>query len=174
MKRTYASDYGPDMVVHTYCLQDEPYATFATMVTYIDNYVGEIVAELKELGIYDNTIIMFASDNGPHQEGGHNPDFFNSTGGLRGYKRDLYDGGVRTPFIVSWLGKVEAASESNHVSAFWDLVPTVADIVDAEVETTDGLSFLPTLLQKKRQKEHDFLYWEFANKGGRIAVRMGD
>lgn len=174
VKTTYASDYGPDIVTKHYCLQDEPYATFATMVTYMDNYVGEIVAKLKEEGIYDNTIIMFASDNGPHQEGGHNPDFFKSAGDLRGYKRDLYDGGIRTPFIVSWPGKVEAGSISDHVSAFWDVLPTVADIVDARVQTTDGISFLPTLLQKGQQAEHDYLYWEFANKGGRQAVRIGD
>lgn len=174
VKTTYASDYGPDIVTHHYCLQDEPYATFATMVTYMDNYVGEIVAKLKELGIYDNTIIMFASDNGPHQEGGHNPDFFNSTGLYRGHKRDLYDGGIRTPFIVTWPGKVEAGSTTDLVSAFWDFVPTVADIVDAKVKSTDGISYLPTLLQKGKQAQHDYLYWEFANKGGRVAVRMGD
>ena len=173
-KTTYASNYGPNLVKHEYCIQDEPYATFATMVTYMDNYVGEIVAKLKELGIYDNTIIMFASDNGPHQEGGHNPDFFNSTGVYRGHKRDLYDGGIRTPFIVTWPGKIKAGSTTDLVSAFWDFVPTVADIVDAKVKNTDGISYLPTLLQKGKQAQHDYLYWEFANKGGRVAVRMGD
>lgn len=170
----YMSDYGPDMIPKKYCSQDEPYATFATMVTYIDNYVGEIVAELKSLGVYDNTIIMFASDNGPHQEGGHNPDFFNSTGDCRGYKRDLYDGGIRTPFIVSWKGKVAEGSSSDHISAFWDVLPTIADIVDAKTDATDGISFLPTLLGQKKQKQHEYLYWEFANKGGKVAVRIGD
>lgn len=170
----YISDYGPDIIPKQYCPQDEPYATFATMVAYIDNYVGEIVEELKKQGIYDNTIIMFASDNGPHQEGGHNPDYFESYGAVRGYKRDLYDGGIRTPFIVTWPGKVEAGSVSDHVSAFWDVLPTVAEVVGGELETTDGISFLPTLLQQGKQKEHEYLYWEFANKGGRVAVRMGD
>ncbi|MRT91994.1 arylsulfatase [Ancylomarina sp. 16SWW S1-10-2] len=169
-----ASDYGPNIIKKKYCSQKAPYATFATMITRLDAYVGQIVAKLEELGIADNTIIMFASDNGPHTEGGANPEFFNSAGGLRGVKRDLYEGGVRTPFIVVWPNKVKAGSVSDHVSAFWDVLPTCEAIVGVKSTSTDGISFLPELLGEPNQKEHDYLYWEFAHKGGRQAVRMGN
>ena len=130
-------------------------------------------AKLKELGLEKNTIIIFASDNGPHLEAGADPDFFNSNGDLRGYKRDMYEGGIRTPMIVRWPGKVKAGSKSDLTSAFWDILPTFAEITGAEIpENTDGISFLPELLGKK-QKEHEFLYWEFHEQGGKMAVRMG-
>jgi arylsulfatase A len=115
---------------------------------------------------------MFASDNGPHLEAGADPDYFNSNGELRGYKRDMYEGGIRTPMIVRWPGKVRAGSENSHISAFWDILPTFSEISGAEIpEGTDGLSFLPSLLGKK-QKQHDFLYWEFHEQGGKMAVRI--
>ncbi|GAA3615269.1 arylsulfatase [Flavivirga amylovorans] len=168
------SDYGPDLEVSGYCSQETPLAVFASMVSRIDNYVGEIVAKVKALGIEDNTIIMFTSDNGPHVEGGAEPEFFDSTGGLRGVKRDLYEGGIRAPFIVSWPGTIKAAQTSDHISAFWDVMPTVADITGAETPTSsDGISFLPTLLAENNQKQHDYLYWEFNNRGGRKAIRQG-
>ena len=172
---SYASDYGPDIITKRYCSQAAPYATFAAMITRMDVYVGQIAAKLEKLGIADNTIVMFASDNGPHEEGGANPAFFNSGGGLRGVKRDLYEGGVRTPFIVVWPEVVKAGSSSNHVSAFWDVLPTCADIVNENVTSQiDGISFLPELLGKGEQKKHEYLYWELNVKGGRKAIRMGD
>jgi arylsulfatase A-like enzyme len=125
------------------------------------------------LGIADNTIIIFSSDNGAHAEGGADPKYFNSTGGLRGIKRDLYEGGIRIPMIVKWPGKIEAGRVSKHISAFWDLLPTVADIVGVSApDSIDGISFLPELLGQEQQK-HSLLYWEFYEKNGRQAVRKG-
>ncbi len=156
-----------------YCSQPEPRTTFAAMVSLLDKQVGEILTKLEALGISDNTIIMFASDNGPHQEGGADPEFFNSSGGLRGIKRDLYEGGIRTPMIVKWANTIHPGSKSNHVSAFWDIMPTLADIANvATPENIDGISFLPELMGKK-QKIHDYLYWEFHEQGGKQAVRKG-
>ena len=103
-----------------YCSQFYPHATFAAMVTRLDVYVGQIIQKLKEKGLYDNTIIIFSSDNGPHQEGGADPDFFNSNGILRGYKRDVYEGGIRVPMIVSWPGHVAAGTETDFICSFWD------------------------------------------------------
>ena len=163
------ANYGPDMVIGMYCSQEHPHATFAAMVHRIDTYVGQIVSTLEELGIAENTILMFTSDNGPHQEGGADPGFFNSSGGLRGVKRDLYEGGVRVPFIVSWPGTVEGGEVSDHISAFWDVLPTVAEVAGFELEETDGISFLPTLLQQD-QSAHRFLYWEFHERGGKQAL----
>lgn len=102
------------------------------MMQIIDKQVGDLVAYLEKEGLADNTIIMFASDNGPHQEGGHKVDFFDSNANLRGKKRDMWDGGIRTPFIVKWPGKVKAGSTSNHLSAFWDVLPTFCDIAKVE------------------------------------------
>ena len=102
------------------------------MVELLDEQVGEIVAKVKALGLEDNTLIIFTSDNGPHKEGGADPDFFDSNGILRGYKRDLYEGGIRVPMIARWPGKIKAGSTSDHVSAFWDVMPTVADLVGAK------------------------------------------
>lgn len=170
----YASDYGPNIIKQKYCTQAMPFAAFASMVDRMDVYVGQIMAKVEELGIADNTIIMFTSDNGPHNAGGANPEYFNSAGGLKGIKRDLYEGGIRAPFIVSWPGKIKSRSVSKHVSAFWDVMPTIADLVGLETPVqSDGVSFLPTLLNQNNQKEHKYLYWEFNHKGGRQAVRMG-
>jgi arylsulfatase A-like enzyme len=108
-------------------------------------------------------------------EGGGDPDYFKSNGGLKGHKRDLYEGGIRIPFIVKWQGKIKPGSVSNHVSAFWDIMPTLAEITGAKPpENIDGISFLPSLLGKKHQKEHDYLYWEFHEQGGKMAVRQGN
>jgi arylsulfatase A-like enzyme len=163
------ADYGPDMKIAMYCSQDNPYATFAAMVSRIDQYVGEIVQEVMELGISGNTIIFFSSDNGPHQEGGANPQFFNSSGNLRGVKRDLYEGGLRVPMIVSWPGTIEKGRISDHVSAFWDVVPTVMELNGLDYDGSDGISFLPELLGEE-QKKHNNLYWEFHEMGGRQAI----
>lgn len=159
----------------SYGTQMETHAAFAAMVTLLDQQVGEIVARLKELGLDKNTIIMFSSDNGPHLEGGADPDYFNSNGPFKGYKRDLYEGGIREPMIVSWQGKIAAGSKSDLISAFWDVMPTLADIVGTKTpDNIDGISFLPTLLGKSGQKIHESMYWEFHENNGRQAVREGD
>ena len=154
--------------------QPEPRAAFAAMVELLDNYVGDIMAELEAQGIADNTLVIFSSDNGPHVEGGHDPKYFNSNGDYRGFKRDLYDGGTRVPMIASWPGKIKAGTTSDLLSAFWDFMPTMADVTGQPLEVpTDGISMLPTLLGTPGQKQHKFLYWEFAERGGRVAIRMG-
>ena len=152
-----------------------PIAAFAGMVTRLDSSVGQLFALLKELKIDDNTLVMFTSDNGPHREGGHDPNFFNSNGPLKGLKRDLYEGGIRVPFIARWPGQVKAGSTTALPSAFWDFMPTCADIAGIESpKGIDGLSYLPTLLgQDDKQKKHEYLYWEFFEGGGKDAVRMG-
>jgi arylsulfatase A-like enzyme len=156
-----------------------PHAAYAAMVTYLDDQVGEIVAKLKELGLYENTIIMFTSDNGPTYVGGADSEFFDSAKPFRSeYGRGkgfTYEGGIRVPLIVSWEGKIAPRSSSDLVSAFWDVLPTLADITGTNVPSgTDGISFLPELLSEGNQQQHEFLYWEFPSYGGQQAVRMGD
>ena len=162
---------------------DEPYSgrdwpqnekNFAAMVTRLDTDIGRLMARLKELGLDDDTFVFFTSDNGPHHEGGHDPDFFDSSGPLRGIKRDLYEGGIRVPMIVRRPGVVPAGATSDHVWAFWDFLPTAADIAGAETpEGLDGLSVLPALGGEKAP-EHKYLYWEYHERGDARAVRMGD
>ncbi len=149
---------------------------FASTIRIIDNSVAEIEAKLKELGIADNTIVVFVSDNGPHNEGGHVSKYFDSNGIYRGDKRDLYEGGIRVPLIVKWPAKIKAGSVANNPVASWDFLATFADIVKAAVpKDTDGISFLPTLLGKTtEQKQHEYLYWAFYELGGRQAIRVGD
>jgi len=167
-------DSGPNFRLGPYGSQPESHAAFAAMVTQLDNYVGEITAKLKKLGLEKNTIVMFTSDNGPHLEGGADPDYFDSNGPLKGYKRDVYEGGIRVPFIVKWPGMVQKGSGSDHISAFWDVLPTLAEVAGADtILNTDGISFLPELLGKE-QKQHEYLYWEFHEQGGRVALRMGN
>jgi arylsulfatase A-like enzyme len=168
------ADYGPDLIIYKYTSQAEPRRAFASMNVRVDAYVGQIINKLKELGIADNTVVLFSSDNGPHEEGGADPDFFNSNGPLKGYKRDLYEGGIRAPFIAYWPGMIKPGV-SEHISAFWDVMPTCADIAGIKLTNeTDGISFLPELLGEEGQKQHEYLYWEFHEKGGRLAVRMGN
>ncbi|HEY1049108.1 MAG TPA: arylsulfatase [Prosthecobacter sp.] len=144
---------------------------FAQFIRFLDNEVGRVVARLKELGLAENTLVMFSSDNGPHQEGGHQSDFFNSNGDFKGIKRDMTDGGIRVPLIANWPGKIKAGSVSEHVSGFQDLLPTVAELSGAKLAAeTDGLSLAPTLLGKDGQKEHSHLYWAFNEQGGKVAV----
>ena len=158
-----------------YGSQQYTHAAFAAMVSILDKQVGEICATLDSLGIADNTIVIFTSDNGPHQEGGADPDFFNSNGELRGYKRDLYEGGIRVPLIVKWNGIVSENTKSNHISAFWDFLPTMADVLGVQLpENVDGISYLPEMTGCGEQKKHDYLYWEFHENNGRQAVRQGD
>jgi arylsulfatase A-like enzyme len=154
-----------------YASQDYPKAAYAAMVTRLDKYVGEIVTELKRQGIDENTLIIFTSDNGPHKEGGNDPDFFDSNGMYRGYKRDLYEGGIRVPTIVSWQGHIPAGTETDFAFAFWDYLSTFAELLDRKIPVkTDGISVLPTLLGQKEQKAHDFFYFEFHELNGRQAV----
>lgn len=158
-----------------YGSQPEPKAAFASMVNLLDDQVGEIVAKVNELGLSEDTIILFSSDNGPHLEGGADPDYFNSNGDYRGYKRDLYEGGIRVPMIASWPGKNKAGSTSNHVSAFWDFLPMMCEIAGTKPPSDiDGISYLPILIGKGEQEQHPYLYWEFHERGGRQAVRLGD
>lgn len=155
-----------------YAKCDEPKATFAGMVSRLDWEIGEIIGKLDKLGIADNTLVIFSSDNGPHSAGGNKAEWFNSNGDLRGEKRDLYEGGVRVPMIATWPGKIAAGSETDHLSAFWDVMPTLCELVGLNPPSDiDGISFLPTLLgQSERQQQHKYLYWEFYEKGGRRAA----
>lgn len=121
-------DSGPGFRRGGYCSQPQPRATFAAMVARLDRYVGELVARLRERGLADNTLIIFASDNGPHLEGGSDPDFFDSNGPLRGYKRDLYEGGIRVPMIAAWPGRIAPGRTTDHICAFWDLPATLAEL----------------------------------------------
>ncbi|WP_423129994.1 arylsulfatase [Gaoshiqia sp. Z1-71] len=158
-----------------YGTQPESHAAFAAMVSLLDKQVGEIFDKLKELGLDKNTLVIFTSDNGPHLEGGADPDYFDSNGPLRGYKRDVYEGGIRVPMIAWWPGKIKEGSVSDHISAFWDMWPTLAGLTGNEVpKEVDGISFLPTLLSQEGQQKHDYLYWEFHENGGRQAVRKDD
>jgi arylsulfatase A len=174
-EKTYqGTDEGENYRMGPYGSQTDCHAAFAGMVTLLDKQVGEIVTKLEELGISDNTLIVFTSDNGPHQEGGADPDYFNSNGIYKGYKRDLYEGGIHVPMIAKWPGAIDAGSSTTHISAFWDVMPTFADIIDQDLTLPiDGISFLPTLTGGLEQKQHEYLYWEFHEKGGRIAVRKG-
>ena len=169
-----AAAYGPDMAIPAYCPQEHPKAHFAAMVTRLDRQVGEVVALLEEEGLAENTLIFFASDNGPHYEGGAHPDNFNSNHIYRGGKRDLYEGGIRTPMLAYWPGTVEKGTKTAHISAFWDIMPTLAKLAGAPLpDGIDGISFVPTLLGEGEQEEHEYLYWEFHAMGGRQAVRQG-
>ncbi|MCX5637924.1 MAG: arylsulfatase, partial [Planctomycetota bacterium] len=153
-----------------------PQKGHAAMITRMDGDIGKLMAKLKKLGLDENTLVMFSSDNGPHKEGGGDPAFNKSSGPLRGYKRDLYEGGIRVPMLARWPSKIKAGSVSNHVSAFWDFLPTCCELAGVNTpETIDGISILPTLLgQPDKQKKHEFLYWEFHEQGKKQAVRMGD
>ncbi len=146
---------------------------YAQMVSILDSDVGAILRKLKDLNLDENTLVIFASDNGTHAEGGNDPEFLNSNGALRGIKRDLYDGGIKTPMIAYWPNKIKAGQVSDHISAFWDFMPTVCDVVDIETpEGLDGISYLPELLGKEQPK-HEYLYWEFHERDGKQAIRKG-
>lgn len=169
-------DEGKGLRLGRYQSQEEPHTAFAAMVSIFDRQVGEVIAKLEELGIAENTLVIVTSDNGPHKEGGADPDFFDSNGEFRGYKRDLYEGGIRVPTFAYWPNTIEAGVRSDHISAFWDIMPTIADLADIEIPVEiDGISMAPTLLgNPEEQEEHPYLYWEFHDKGGRQAVRMGN
>jgi len=161
----------------------EPYANkdwptqekaFAAMVTRMDRDIGRLMTTLQATGQDRNTLVIFTSDNGPHREGGHNPDFFDDNGPLRGIKRDLYEGGIRVPFLARWPGVIAPGSMSNHPIAFWDLLPTACELAQVNAPAgIDGLSFAP-ILRGQSARRHDFLYWEFHERGFAQAIRQGD
>jgi arylsulfatase A-like enzyme len=158
-----------------YYPHQNPHAVYAAMVSYFDENVGKLVARLKELGIYENTLIIFTSDNGPTFNGGSDSQYFESAGILGSQNREIKgsfkEGGVRVPMIASWTGKIKPGSKSDHISAFWDVMPTLCEIANAKTpDDIDGISMVPTLLGKGVQKEHKALYWEL---GRSQAVRMG-
>ncbi|NMA95212.1 MAG: arylsulfatase [Clostridiales bacterium] len=146
---------------------------FARMIQRIDITVGRIVNKVKEVGIEDNTIIIFTSDNGPHNEGGHSVTKFNSTGGFRGYKRSLHEGGIRIPFIVKWPNKIRPGQVSDHIGYFPDIINTLCDITGAnKVPYSDGISFVALLNgDNEKQEQHVYIYFEYM---GQCAVRKGD
>ena len=156
-----------------------PHATYAAMVTHIDTQVGKMVAKLKELGIWENTIFIVTSDNGPACNGNSPMEYFQSGGPFKcckGWgKSSLHEGGIRMPFVVSWPGHIKAGSKTGHIACFADLMPTFAEITGAEAPENDGISFYPTLMGKSRkQAQHDALYWEYPAAKGWVAVRIGE
>ena len=161
---------------------DEPYSdqpwpqaqkNHAAMITRMDRDVGRLMDRLKDLGIDQDTLVIFTSDNGSHHEGGADPAFFGSSGPLRGIKRDLYEGGIRVPTLARWPGRIAAGTVSDHAWAFWDFLPTACDLAGvAAPKGIDGISFVPALVGKP-QREHEYLYWEFHEGGFNQAVRMG-
>ena len=157
--------------------QPYPKAAYAAMVTEMDDYVGEIMKQLRKAGLEENTIVIFASDNGTHVEGGRTKEdameTFRSSGKLRGVKRDLYEGGIRIPFIVSWKNRIMAGSVNPYNGAFWDMPATFAELAGLSAPGGDGISFLPALLGNA-QPSHEFLYWEFGEGGFKQALRQGN
>jgi len=152
----------------------QPEKNKAAMITRLDKSVGEILAVLRKYQQESNTLILFTSDNGPHKEGGVDPDFFQSSGPLRGLKRDLYEGGIRVPLIAVWPGRVPAGRVSAEPWAFWDLLPTLAEVAGGMAPAKlDGISYLPTVMGKAQTNRHEFLYWELHEKGFKQAMREG-
>ena len=179
-EKTYGGDqgsrYNPTNVGHQ---------QFAAMVTRLDKHVGEVLDKLREKGLDNNTLVIFTSDNGPHTEGGADPDYFNTEKLLRGTKRSTTEGGIRVPFIAWWPGQIEAGVVNDHQLAFYDLMPTFCEVAgidnyverytnpELENDYFDGLSFAPTMLGEGEQEKHEFLYWEF-HETNMMALRMGD
>ena len=163
---------GPDTPSLGYRSQPSPHAAFAAMITRMDRDIGRLADLIGSRGLDRRTLILFTSDNGPHQEGGADPSFFNSSGGLRGIKRDLYEGGIRVPMIARWTGTVPAGRVSDHPWAHWDMLPTLAELSRAKTPSDlDGKS-MSRALRGQRQPTHDFFYWEFHERGFQQAVLM--
>jgi len=165
----------PDLGIYKDTDWPAPQKGHAAMITRMDKDVGRLMAKLKALGIDEETVVIFSSDNGPHGEGGANPRFFHSSGPLTGMKRTLTEGGIRVPGMARWPGRIQPGTTSDHPWAFWDFLPTACEIAGVRPPAdTDGLSFLPAMLGK-RQRRPEFLYWEFHEGGGsQQAVRMGN
>jgi len=168
-------DEEPYLGDRSYLPHERPFSAYAGMITRMDAHIGRILERLDELGLAENTLVMFTSDNGTTYTGGVDAEYFEGTGGLRGLKGSVYEGGIRVPLIARWPGRIEPGSESDHVSAFWDMMPTFADVVGvAAPEGIDGVSFLPTLLGETGQADRDHLYWEYHGLwNGAQAVRVG-
>jgi uncharacterized sulfatase len=167
----------PDYGVYADRDWPEPQKGHAAMITRMDRDVGRLLNLLKQNGLDERTLIFFSSDNGPHTEGGNDPDFADSNGPLRGIKRSLHEGGIRVPMIARWPGKIQAGAVSDFAGAFWDVMPTLAELANVEDKLPagiDGVSFAPTLLGEGEQMEHDDLYWAFYEGGGGQAIRQGD
>ncbi|SNZ00454.1 arylsulfatase [Flagellimonas pacifica] len=162
-----------------YYPHQNPKAGYAAMISYLDENVGKLVDYLKKNGLYENTIIMFTSDNGVTFSGGTDGEFFNSSGVFgeeygRG-KGFVYEGGIRVPMIATWPNHIKPGSKTDHISAHYDVMATLLDLNNIDnPEQTDGISFLPTLLGEQDQAQHDFLFWEYPEYGGQVAIRMGD
>ena len=162
-----------------YFPHQNPRAAYAAMISYLDENIGKLIKYLKDENLYDNTIILFSSDNGVTYAGGTDGEYFNSSGKFgetygRG-KGFVYEGGIRVPMIATWNKKIKPGSITNHISAHYDVMPTLLELINYDnIPETDGISFLPTLTGKKEQDIHDFLYWEFPEYGGQVAVRIGD
>ena len=166
------SRYGKHYVRHP-----KPRAGYAAMVSHMDRDIGNIMQLVDQLGLAEDTIFLFSSDNGPtyNRLGGSDSDFFNSSGPLRGRKGSVLEGGIRVPLIVKWPDKIQAGSTTNHQAAFWDILPTVCEILNEQPPSEiDGISIAPTLMNEGEQLQHDYLYWEFPAYGGQQAVRVGD
>lgn len=150
-----------------------PIAAFAGMMTRLDSQIGALQQLLKDSGLEENTLIMLTSDNGPHKEGGHNPVFFDSNGPFKGHKRDLYEGGIRTFLLATWKGKIAPRSQSNLISAHWDMLPTFCELAGVAVpKDVDGISMVNELTgHSQKQKKHEYLYWEFSERGRSQAAR---
>ncbi len=165
---------GPDSPSLGYRSQPAPHTAFAAMITRMDRDIGRLVDLLKTRGLEGRTLVLFTSDNGPHKEGGADPAFFRSSGGLRGIKRDLYEGGIRVPMIASWPGTIPAGRVSDYAAAHWDLLPTLAEFAGVKsAPAVDGVS-IARVLRGRTQPPHEFLYWEFHERGFQQAVRMGN
>jgi arylsulfatase A len=165
-----------DHVHHGYLKHPYPRAGYAAMISHLDRDVGNIMTLVKKLGLDENTIILFSSDNGPTYDrlGGSDSAFFESAGVFKGLKGSLYEGGIRVPLVARWPKKIKADSVSNHLSAFWDILPTLSELAGAESPSDiDGISFAPTLLNQGDQALHEYLYWEFSAYGGQQALRQG-
>lgn len=172
----YADMKEDDYEHRGYLKHPKPHAGYAAMISHMDRDIGMILDTIKAKGLEDNTVVLFSSDNGPTYDrlGGSDSDFFVSSANFKGLKGSLYEGGIRVPLIVRWPGKVKPGSVSDHPAAFYDLMPTFAQIAGVKTpEGIDGISLVPELLGQD-QPEHDYLYWEFRAYGGQQAVRMGD
>ena len=165
----------PDDAPYTHEDWPQPEKNKAAMITRLDRDIGRLLDAVQKHRLDSNTVVFFASDNGPHNEGGSKAAFFHSSGPLRGIKRDLYEGGIRVPMLVRWPGHVPTNTVSDEPWAFWDFLPTAAALArTAAPDGIDGISMLPTLLGWPQTNRHDFFYWEFHEKGSKQAVRMGD
>ncbi len=163
----------PDGASLGYRSQPTPHAAFVAMITRMDRDIARLTDLIGERKIDRNTLIMFVSDNGPHREGGADPDFFRSSGGLRGIKRDLYEGGIRVPMVARWVGTIPSGRVSYHEWAHWDMLPTLTELAGAKTPTgIDGMS-MARALKGQQQPPQEFMYWEFHERGFQQAVRMG-